>query len=230
MLALVRFYLRWDFTGAEAAYRRAIALDPRAAWAIVEFADLLRETNRLDEAVAEIRRARALQPALPVLATREAELLLAQQRPDEALASATAAIALKRDSPKAWVALGMAHEAQGDAERALEAYRKALSFDARDRRALPALGYLLARTGRRGEAREILRRLEELNERVRVCAYQIAVVHVGLGEPDLAMDWLERALARRQMHLPFMAVEPRFDSLQSDQRFKAVLARVNLPG
>ena len=101
MLALVRFYLRWDFAGAEAAYRRAIALDPRAAWAIVEFADLLRETNRLDEAAAEIRRARVLQPALPVLAVKEAELLLAQQRPEEAIAAATAAIGLKRDSPKA---------------------------------------------------------------------------------------------------------------------------------
>jgi tetratricopeptide (TPR) repeat protein len=230
MLALVRFYLRWDFVGAEAAYRRAIALDPRAAWAIVEFADLLRETNRLDEAAAEIRRARALQPALPALAVKEAELLLAQQRPEEAIASAMAAIGLKRDSPKAWVALGMSHEVQGDTERALESYRRALSFDARDRRALPALGYLLATTGRRSEAREILRRLEELNERVRVCAYQIAVVHVGLGEPDRAMEWLERAFARRQMHVPFMAVEPRFDSLRSDPRFKAVLARLNLPG
>jgi tetratricopeptide (TPR) repeat protein len=228
MLGLVRFYLRWDFAGAEAAYRRAIDLDPRAAWAIVEYADLLRETNRLGEAADVIRRARVLQPVLPVLAIKEAELLLAQGRSDEAIAAATAALDLKRDSPKALVVLGAAWETRGDVDRALAQYRRALDLDARDRRALPALGYLFGTLHRDAEARDLLRRLEELHQRVRVCAYQIAVVHTGLGDHDRALDWLERAFALRQMHVPFMVVEPRFRQLHASPRFAALVRRLGL--
>jgi tetratricopeptide (TPR) repeat protein len=229
-LGLVLFYLRWDVAGADAAYRRAIALDPRGAWAIVEYADLLRETGRLTQATAMIRTARTLQPALPVLAVKEAELVLAEGRTDEALAIARAAIDLKGDSARALVVLGMAHEAAGDVEQALTHYRRALDINPRDRRALPALGHLLGTVGRASEARLVLRRLEDLDAQVRGCAWQIAVVHVGLGDHTQALDWLERAFERRQMHVPFMVVEPRFEPLRPRPRFQAMVRRLGLPG
>lgn len=228
-LGLVLFYLRWDVAGADAAYRRAIALDPRGAWAIVEYADLLRETGRLAQATAMIRTARTLQPALPVLAVKEAELVLAEGRTDEALGIARAAIDLKGDSARALVVLGMAHEAAGDVEQALTDYRRALDINPRDRRALPALGHLLGTVGRVREARLVLRRLEDLDTRVRGCAWQIAVVHVGLGDHAGALDWLERAFERRQMHVPFMVVEPRFEPLRQRPRFQAMVRRLGLP-
>lgn len=229
MLGLVRFYLRWDFRGAEAAYRRAIELDPRAAWTIVEFADLLSETGRLDDALALIRRARELQPALPILAVKDAELLVLRGRAEDAAASAQAALDLKRDSSRALVALGAAHESLGDTAQAAVAYRRALDLDPRDRRALPALGHLLGRLGQRDEARDLLDRLETLDRRVRGCAFQIAVVHAGLGERDVALDWLERAYTARQMHVPFMVVEPRLRGLRSSPRFRALAQRLGLP-
>ena len=228
MLALVRFYLRWDFAGADVEYRRAIELDPRAAWAIVEYADLLRETGRLEQAAAEIRRARLLQPALPVLAIKEAEILLDQGRTDAAVATASAALELKHDSARAHVVLGTALEAKGDVAQAVTHYRRALEMNAQDRRALPALGYLLGRIGRGDEARAILRRLEDLNERVRTCAYQVAVVHVGLGEHTQALDWLERAYQRRQMHVPFMVVDHRLEPLRESPRFQAIVRQLGL--
>ena len=228
MLALVRFYLRWDFAGADVEYRRAIELDPRAAWAIVEYADLLRETDRLEQAAAEIRKARLLQPALPVLAIKEAEILLDQGRTDAAIATAAAAVELKHDSARAHVVLGTALEAKGDVAQALAHYRRALEMNAQDRRALPALGYLLGRIGRGDEARAILRRLEDLNERVRTCAYQVAVVHVGLGEHAQALDWLERAYQGRQMHVPFMVVDHRLEPLRESPRFQAIVRQLGL--
>ena len=78
------------------------------------------------------------------------------------------------------------------------------------------------------EARDILRRLEDLNERVRTCAYQIAVVHVGLGEHAQALDWLERAYQRRQMHVPFMVVDRRLEPLRESPRFQAIVRQLGL--
>ena len=74
----------------------------------------------------------------------------------------------------------------------------------------------------------MLARLEELNRRVRLCAFQIAVVHAGLGEHERALDWLDRAWAQRQMHTPFMVVEPRLRRLRGAPRFEALVRRLGL--
>jgi serine/threonine-protein kinase len=228
MLALVLFYLKWDFAGAEASYRRALELDPKNAYAVVELADLLRETGRLEHAAAEVRRVRGLLPGLPVLAVKEAEIQLDQGRPDAAVASATAAIRLKHDSRRAHVALGMAREVKGEHEQALRHYQDALAMHKEDRRALPAYGYLLGVMGRRKEAMDIARKLELMNERVRNCAYQVATVYAGLQDSAKALDWLERAHRTRQQHTPFMAIDYRFRDLRGQQRFQAILNKLGL--
>jgi tetratricopeptide (TPR) repeat protein len=228
MLGLVLFYMRWNFKEAETEYRRALELDPHNAFATVEYADLLRETGRVREAEEVIRKARALMPAMNVLAVKDAEIQLDQNRPDAALATATAALRFQKDSPKPHVALGMAWEAKGDYERALAHYRDALAIDGLDRRALPAYGYLLGVMGRTGEARSVARKLEDINSRIRNCAFQIAVVYAGLRDYERSIYWLERAFQTRQMHLPFLTVEYRFQPLRKHPRFRAIVDRLGL--
>ena len=229
MLAMVLFYLRWDFEGAEREYRRAIELDPRSAFTIVEFADLLRETGCLEEAANQIRTARALMPDTPVLAAKEAEIYLEKNQPDAAMAAASAALQVSRDYRRAHVALGMAWELKGDFTRAIRHYRDALVMHPQDRQALPALGYALGRLGRIREAHAVARELEDRNQRVRNYSCHIALVYTGTGEYDRALDWLERAWQTRHMHLPFAVVEHRFAPLRPHPRFRAILARVGLP-
>lgn len=228
MLALDLFCLRWNFKDAESAYRRAIALDPRSAYAVVEYADLLRETGRIEEAVNEIRKARALMPAIPVLATKEAEIHLDQNHPDAAIAAATEAIRLNRHHYRAYVPLGAAWEAKGEFEKAIDAYRQALHLNNLDRRALPAYGYLLGVTGRRDEAMSVVRQLEDMNARIRNCAFQIAIVYAGLGEHKRALDWLERAWQTHQELFPFATLEYRLKPLHKYPRFHQLLSHAGL--
>lgn len=227
-LALVLFYLRWDLAAAEAEYRRAIALDGRLPYAVVEYVDLLRETGRLEQAEVELRKARTYLPALPVLVSKQAEIELDGHQVESAIATASYAVRLKRDYGRAYVVLGMAYQAKGSAADALEQYRAALAIDREDRRALPSLGYWLAINGREAEARVVLQQLIRMNAEVRNCAFQIAVVYAGLGSQGKALDWLETAYKTRQMHVPFMSVEPRFQTLRSSPRFRALLSRLGL--
>jgi tetratricopeptide (TPR) repeat protein len=194
----------------------------------VELADILRENGRFQEAADLVRQSRALLPALPQLATKEAEIHLDLGRPQAAIAAANAALQLRRDFLRAYIALGMADESLGNAKSALARYEYVLTVDQYDRRALPAYGYLLARTGQHGRAKEIAERLEWITTNVRNCAFQVAVVYAGLGEHDRALDWLERAWRTRQMHFPFAAVEPRFRDLRENPRFRELLARAGL--
>ena len=54
------------------------------------------------------------------------------------------------------------------------------------------------------------------------------MIFVGLGEKDHALEWLERAYELRDPEMVFLNVEPLFDVLHSDKRFKDLLVHVGL--
>jgi hypothetical protein len=56
----------------------------------------------------------------------------------------------------------------------------------------------------------------------------IAMVYVGLGEIDGAFKWLENAFEERTCSLINLKIEPRFDRIRSDQRYKALLKKMGL--
>ncbi|HYO82908.1 MAG TPA: tetratricopeptide repeat protein, partial [Bryobacteraceae bacterium] len=226
MLALVLYMIRWDFPAAEREYRRALELDPRNIYAAVEYADLLRETGRVQQAADLIRKSRALNPGLPALASKEAEIHLDLGHPDAAIAAANAALALNRSYVRAEVWLGHAQEQKGNVQAAMQHYEHVLAVDPTDRRALPAYGYLLARMGQAQRAEAVALRLEKINANVRNCAFQVAVVYAGLRRNDVALNWLEQAWRTHQVHFPFARVEARFRELHNEPRFRALIARV----
>lgn len=57
----------------------------------------------------------------------------------------------------------------------------------------------------------------------------MATIYIGLGDTDRAFEWLERALEDRSETLLFLKVEPRFDPLRADPRFKSLVHRLGLP-
>ena len=57
----------------------------------------------------------------------------------------------------------------------------------------------------------------------------IAVVHLGLGEHDAALDWTERAHAERRGWMAYLAVNPIFDPVRDMPRFQALLEAMRLP-
>jgi hypothetical protein len=60
-----------------------------------------------------------------------------------------------------------------------------------------------------------------------VPAYQVALVHAGLGDEERAFESLEKAFDERSTLLTYLKMDPRFDSLRADPRFKAMLRRLS---
>ena len=59
--------------------------------------------------------------------------------------------------------------------------------------------------------------------------YSVALVHVGLGDRDQALAWLEKAYVERSDYMAYLNREPMLDGLRSDPRFAALVRRVGLP-
>ena len=56
----------------------------------------------------------------------------------------------------------------------------------------------------------------------------IAIVHLGLGNADAALNWTERACDDRHGWLAYLTVNPQFDGLRDRARFKRLVARMQL--
>jgi hypothetical protein len=56
----------------------------------------------------------------------------------------------------------------------------------------------------------------------------MASIYIGLGEGEQALEWLERAYEDHSDELIYLKVEPMFDPLRADARFKDLLRRMGL--
>ena len=92
-----------------------------------------------------------------------------------------------------------------------------------------ALAQTLATAGKREKAIQILDELTELAKQKYVASYFFAGIHVGLGEEDLAMEYLEKSYEEHSHWLMYLHMDPVIDGLRSNLRFQDLLGRVGLP-
>ncbi len=114
-------------------------------------------------------------------------------------------------------------------DQAIAAFHNAIAYSNSVAVYVAALGHAYAVAGKPGEAVKVLRRLEEVSSQRYISAYDIALIHVGLGDKERAMQWLERAYQERSDGLVYLEVDPRLDRLRSDARFVNLVRRVGLP-
>ncbi|HEX3235916.1 MAG TPA: tetratricopeptide repeat protein, partial [Gemmatimonadales bacterium] len=127
-----------------------------------------------------------------------------------------------------YLTLGWTYLLKGMPDEGLAAMRKAVSLSPENTLYLAQLGQAYAQVGRTGEAREVLRQLEELSRRRYVSPYHMAYVHTGLGEQERALDWLERAYEERAGGIWGVKGSFLFRNLRAHPRFQALLRKMNL--
>src|SRR5579872_3857407 len=54
----------------------------------------------------------------------------------------------------------------------------------------------------------------------------LAVVYASLGENEKAFQWLDKAYAERDLYMAWIKVDPAFDALRADDRFKNLTKRM----
>ena len=228
--AYVSFILDHDWAAAEAAFRRALALDPDDPLAHRLLGHVLSQAGRQQEAERLMARARELEPLDAMAHAMSSQVAYQGRDHRAALEHARRAVAL---DPQFWIGhvmLAQAAEQLGDDERALEALAQAARFSANNTKTMSFRGYLLARMNRTAEAREVVRALEGVAGARYVPPYAAALVHAGLGACNTAARALEGALAAGDVHLMFLHVDPRWDGCRDDPAFAAIVDRAGVRG
>ena len=223
-LALISGIYEWDRKEAERCYRRGILLNP--GYATVHHwysSDHLATLGRLDEAEAEIALARQLDPWSTIIVEGVAYLQLLRGKHDAAIATHKEGLAIDPKFYKTYTSIGRVLIQKGQYAEAIEYLEKGRSLDASVPNILGALGQAYALLGNRAKAHEFLAQLKESGPLV-----PRAIIHIGLGEKEKALDALERACERRETPLNQLRVHPLYDPLRESPRFQAILERIHL--
>jgi hypothetical protein len=89
------------------------------------------------------------------------------------------------------------------------------------------LGHAYGVAGRREEALQILGELGEATKRRYVPNPAFALVELGLGNKEKALDWLEKSYeAHEARFIAYIKVDPFLDPLRGEPRFEALVQKV----
>ena len=221
-------YMDWDWEGGGAAYRRAIEINPNYAEARAFYSHFLNIMRRPEEAMAQIERAMELDPYNPLFQALYAIDLVFARRYDDAIARAREARKLAADNPILRTALAISFHMKGMYEEAFEEHRS--WFAGRDDREVEqALVQGSQQGGYEGAMGLAAETLAARSRTTFVSPSWIAHFYLYAGQKKPALDWLEKAYARREPNLPPASVSPLFDVLRDEPRFQDLLRRMNLP-
>jgi tetratricopeptide (TPR) repeat protein len=151
------------------------------------------------------------------------------KRFDDAIALDRKAIELESNFPYTHSSLGWDYLGKQMYEEALKEYKKALDLSGGAPSYLAYFASASALAGRKKEAVKALEDLKALSKTRHVSSRDIASVHIALGEPDQALQWLEQAYEKRDELLMFLKVDWAFDPLRSAPRFQALLDKMKFP-
>jgi TolB-like protein/DNA-binding winged helix-turn-helix (wHTH) protein/Tfp pilus assembly protein PilF len=212
----------WDWAGAEAAFQRAIALEPQNATALMGASSLAASLGRFDDAVALGRRAVESDPLSVVAHIALGMRTYYAGRYDLAKASFQKALELNPGDPDAHYLLSLVYLAEGKPQPALTEVQQ------QPPGAGLYVGEALAYTalGRRPEADGALQIL--VSNYPNEAAYQIAEVYAVRGEMDRAFEWLELARTQRDAGLSAMMGDPLLKNLHPDPRYAPFLKKMRL--
>ena len=179
-LALIRSSYDWDWSGADKEFRRAIELNPSYTDAHRLHAEVLWQTGRLDDAIAETKLTLELDPlSLDANNDLGLEFFLARQY-DQAIEQEGKVLELDPNYIVAYYFRGIAYLKESMHKESMRELEKAVAISPSDMVALTGLGYGYAVTGKRVEARKVLDKLNALSKQQYVSAVWRAKIYAGL--------------------------------------------------
>jgi serine/threonine-protein kinase len=185
--------------------------------------------GRLDEALEELSMAQSLDPISSIIA-RDIALNHYYRRDFEAaLEQCDHTIEQNPHFSAAYWTLGLVQEQRGDLDEAVAAFQRAIELSPPSLRILGALGRALAIAGKKEEAMAVLRELEDLQTNRYISPFDTALIYFALGRIDEGFERLAKSFQDRCYDLVTIKVDPRFDSVQKDPRFAALVRKIGLP-
>jgi eukaryotic-like serine/threonine-protein kinase len=228
-LAAVLWLHDWKWQEAQMEFERSLALNPAHPTANHWYAEYLMTMGRHDEAIARMKSSQDLDPLSLIISVAIGWAFYMARRYDEALEQLQRTVELDPNYPVTYWILGRLLREMGRHEAAIVEGEKGVKLSGGSPLMNAALAQTFGAAGKRKEAVQILDDLASLAKQKYVAPYFFAGIHIGLGEDNRAMEYLEKAYEEHSHWLIYLHIDPSMDGLRSNARFQELLQRIGLP-
>jgi eukaryotic-like serine/threonine-protein kinase len=228
VLADVEWSYDWDAAAADAAFQRALQINPSYATAHQWYALYLSNLSKSEQAIAQINRAQELDPRSLIIEVNAGWCYYLAHQYDKAIELLKK---VAESEPSFWAAhaaLGQTYLAKGNLPDAIRELELADTLSPHTMRNMALLSAAYALAGRRVEARKLLADLISLSKSRYISPVYMAISCIALGQKDEAFDWLEKAYDDRSDWMVLLQTEPMFDPIRADPRFQNLLHKVGI--
>jgi len=213
----------WDWAGADAAFQKALALEPQNSVVLLGASSLQASLGHFDDAVALNRRAVEIDPLSVVAHVSLGMHAYYAGHLDLAIDAFQKSLAISPEGPEAHYLLGLVYLSRSQPQQALTEFEKIPAGS--ERTVGEALAY--SALGRQTDADAALQKL--INDYHEQAAYQIGEVYAFRGEADRAFQWLEVARSHKDAGVAAIKGDPLLKNLYKDPRYAAFLQKMGLP-
>jgi serine/threonine-protein kinase len=225
-LGFARLLYDWDFRGAESAFQRALKLNPNYPTAWDGYGFYLKAVGRHDEAIDKGKQALQLDPLSAFAHVSLGYAYYYARDYARAITECQRALAMDGHSSFAFRTIGQSQLALGQADKGIEALERAVEYSRSGSVFESALGLAYGTIGEKEKALQVLHKLEARGTKTYLSSFDLAMIHLGLGDIDRTFELLENAYEQRSGFIPFLNVEPMVDTLRSHSRFRELLKQI----
>jgi tetratricopeptide (TPR) repeat protein len=229
-LAGVSFHHDWDWEAAQRGFEKALELRHQDPLMRIWLAYFLAVIGDFDRALGLSEQAAREDPLSHYVQGARQIVLYVARRFEEAIEVAEKMIEIDPHNSEPYRWGGISFALLGRWEEAVEWLQRAMMLSGRHVYAIMDLASTLAMLGQEEEARELLAELEERRAREWIPSMSISMACAALGDIESALDWLELAYDERDVWIPALGTDPRFDPLRGQRRFEQMRERLGLPG
>src|SRR6267378_443923 len=228
-LAALLWLHDWQWEEAETRFKRSLELSPTYPTANHWYAEYVMTMGRQGEAIARVKNGHELDPLSLIINVAVGWAFYLARRYGEAIEQLRRTIELDPNYPVTYWILGLVLRKTSSYELAITEGERGVKLSGGSPLMRAALAHTLGTAGRTKEAFQMLDDLTKLAKQKYVAPYFLAGVHIGLGENDRAMEYLEKSYEEHSHWLIYLHIDPSMDGLRDNPRFQDLSRRVGLP-
>ena len=211
----------------ETEHSRAIALSPRNGLPLARYVNYFAAIGRVDDAIEGVTRALAMEPLSLIISAQVGRMFYYARQYDQALDQERVSSWIRTLRRHIYISGGCT-SSRGSTEEAIGELQKGFDLSGSESEMAGALGHAYAVSGKRGEAERVLATLKDRSKQQYVAPFDIAVIYAGLGDKSATLEWLDKAYDDRSTWLTWIKVDPRFDSIRNDPRYRDLVRRISV--
>ena len=228
-LAALLWLHDWEWDKAQTEFKRSLELGPTYPTANHWYAEYTMTMGRHDEAMVRIRKSQDLDPLSLIINVSVGWSLYFARRYNDAIEQLRRTLDLDPNYPVTHWILGLLLRNTGRYEEAIAEGEKGVNFSGGSPLMRAALAHTLGTAGRTKDAVQILDELTKLAQQKYVAPYFFAGIHIGLGENQRALEYLEKSYEEHSHWLIYLPLDPSMDALRDNPGFQSLMQRVGVP-